>query len=167
MEQLDSLVSSSGVSNKINQSTHAALYGSLFSGRNFRGEYVGSNTYKAGDIVVLNKDGKPTLFEAKTDILPNTPFTKEFWAEPAIGQPYSNCGVITLTNTQKYPLNDSARVITLDKEMKTPDYHVLVTWNDKRVDEVEVFDKMTNTFSMRYWGYTDILKVQWAIMREN
>lgn len=166
METLNSLAGQKA-SNRISASTTSAMYSQLLSGRNYRGDYNQDVSYAAGDVVVVNTTDGDVLLEAVTDIVAGSSYNAAYWATPAIGSPFSNSGSVVLSNSQDYPLNDSAEIITLKREMDTADYIVLNSSNDTGIDEVEIFDKTVNTFSIRFWGTSSLAKINWAVLKEN
>lgn len=154
-------------SNQITANTQSALYSGLLAGRTYKGEFNQDKTYSRGDIVVYNDPvNGPTLYEATTDIESGTKFNLNFWAKPAVGSPFCNYGVVILSNTQEFPFNDSAKTITMAREMDSQDYIVLTSCNDQNIDEIEVFNKMVNCFDIRYYGTAPVARVTYAVLIE-
>lgn len=166
METLSSL-SGQKTSSRISSNTTAAMYTQLLAGRNYRGQYNQDSTYTAGDVVVMNTTDGAILLEAVTDVPSGSSYDADYWATPAIGSPFTNSGSSVLSNSQVYPLNDSAVTITLKREMSTTDYIVLISCDDTDIDQVEIYDKSVNAFSMRYWGTAPLAKINWAVLKEN
>jgi hypothetical protein len=167
MVKLSSLAGATA-SNKFTETAQSAFFSQILSGRNFRGEYNQDNAYSRGDVVVVNSSTYgPKLYEAATDIVAKTAFSEKLWTVPAVGSPFFNAGQLILSNSQEYPLNDSTKTITLKREMDNADYIVITRQHDIGVDEVEIYNKTTNSFRIRYWGTSSLVKVNWAVIREN
>lgn len=154
-------------SGRITAKTTSAMYSQLLSGRNYRGDYNQDVAYSAGDVVIVSTSDGAELLEAVTDIASGSAFDADYWATPAIGSPFTNSGSVVLSNSQEYPLNDSSEIVTLKREMATTDYIVLTSCNDTGVDEVEIYDKTVNTFTIRFWGTMSLAKINWAVLKEN
>ena len=63
-------------------------------------------------------------------------------------------GVVKLTNTKEYPLNDSEKTIALEHERNDTDYIILteVIDADVLVGDIRVYDKAVNGFRIAYSG---------------
>ena len=61
---------------------------------------------------------------------------------------------VSLTNTKKYPFNNSDKLVTLKKVRDNLDYTVFVEVTSKvgNIEKVEVFDKQLNGFKVKYSG---------------
>ena len=151
----------------VNAVTTSALYDTLFDGRGFKGEYSQTKAYKRGNIVTVVENGVPTLKEAISDVEINLPYDAKYWTSPALGSPFYNSGTITLFNSEEYPFNNSDRIVTLTRPMEDDTYIVLTSCNDSGVEEVEIFDRKTNAFGIRYWGSTSTINITYVVLKAN
>lgn len=72
---------------------------------------------------------------------------------------------VTLTNSLKYPFNNSAKTVALEHERDTLKYQVgvEVISSDGLVGDVEVYDKALNGFKLRYTGSAKTVKLRYYV----
>lgn len=73
---------------------------------------------------------------------------------------------VTLTNTQKYPFNNSVQTVALSKNRNTKDYSVAVEVLEKTgggVGDIVVTDKLLNGFKVAFTGAASTVKVNCII----
>ena len=63
-------------------------------------------------------------------------------------------GRVILTNTKKYPFNDSATTVALQTDCVDQEYFVItdVLSSDGEVGDIEIFDRAVNGFKISYTG---------------
>ena len=155
-------------SNLVTADTTSALYSRLLSGRTYRGAYSPDISYAKGDVVLYNDATKgPMLKEAVIAIPSGSDYREDAWALPSVGSPYSETGTVNLVNAQDDPFNDSEITITLKNEMSDNLYALLLAYDAAGVDEVEIYHKRKDGFSMRYWGTAPYLTVAYFVMTKN
>ena len=75
-------------------------------------------------------------------------------------------GTVTLTNSLKFPFNNSKRSVSLSKTRKTTNYVVLteVTAFNGNVGNVEVTGKLTNGFQIGYTGSAASATIKYVVI---
>lgn len=75
-------------------------------------------------------------------------------------------GTVTLTNSLKFPFNNSKQSVSLTKTRKTTNYVVMtdVTAFNGNVGEVEVTGKLTNGFQIGYTGSAASATVRYVVI---
>lgn len=75
-------------------------------------------------------------------------------------------GTVTLTNTQKYPFNNSIRSVALAKRQKNTKYTVIaeVTSSTGNAGEVEVTEKQVNGFKLAYTGSATSAVIHYTVI---
>lgn len=75
-------------------------------------------------------------------------------------------GTVTLTNSLKFPFNNSKRSVSLTKTRKTTNYVVLteVTAFNGNVGNVEVTGKLTNGFQIGYTGSAASATIKYVVI---
>ena len=75
-------------------------------------------------------------------------------------------GVIRLENTEKYPFNNSARLVALAKEQPGTDYPVLTELlsSDGAVGDICVTGKAVNGFQIAYTGSASYAEIRYTVM---
>jgi len=75
-------------------------------------------------------------------------------------------GTVTLTNSLKFPFNNSKQSVSLTKTRKTTNYVVMtdVTAFNGNVGEVEVTGKLTNGFQVGYTGSAASATVRYVVI---
>ena len=81
------------------------------------------------------------------------------------GEAYPEIKDISMTNTMKYPFNNSAQTVSLSNTRSNANYQVdtYVTAASGDVGDVIVYDKLTNGFKIRYDGSASSATVRVAI----
>ncbi len=73
-------------------------------------------------------------------------------------------GTVTLTNSQKFPFNNSVKTVSLGATLPNTYYDVntKVTAFTGNVGEVEVTDKLTNGFKLQFTGSASSATIAWV-----
>jgi len=75
-------------------------------------------------------------------------------------------GVITLTNSKRYPFNNSAKTIALTAVREKKEYQVyaeILSASGGFVGDVEVTDKQTNGFKLSYTGSAASVQLRYVV----
>ena len=75
-------------------------------------------------------------------------------------------GAVTLTNTKRYPFNNSAQTVALRFAQKDADYFVLteVAAADGEAGDVRVYDKAVNGFRIAFTGSAKSAEIRYAVL---
>ena len=75
-------------------------------------------------------------------------------------------GSVTLTNTKKFPFNDSKKGVSLAKTQKNPKYVIIaeVTSVAGNVGDINVSDRLTNGFKMAFTGGAKSVTVKYYVI---
>lgn len=75
-------------------------------------------------------------------------------------------GTITLTNTQKFPFNNSQQSVALVRTQANGDYVVTaeVTAASGNVGEIEITDKLINGFKIAYTGSSPSVTIRYVVI---
>lgn len=82
------------------------------------------------------------------------------------GAPVCEEGSVTLTNTSKFPFNDSAKSVALATAQKNTKYAVIaaIASANGNAGEVVVSDKQTNGFKLAYTGSASSAVVKYIVI---
>ena len=75
-------------------------------------------------------------------------------------------GTVTLTNTKKFPFNDSKKSISLAKTQKNTKYVIIaeVTSVAGNIGDINVSDRLTNGFKMAFTGGAKSVTVKYYVI---
>jgi len=75
-------------------------------------------------------------------------------------------GTVTLTNTKKFPFNDSKKSVSLAKTQKNTKYVIIaeVTSVAGNVGDINVSDRLTNGFKMAFTGGAKSVTVKYYVI---
>lgn len=75
-------------------------------------------------------------------------------------------GSVTLTNSQKFPFNNSKRTVALTNTRENLNYVVVIisATGDGNVGEIEVTDRLVNGFKLAHTGSSRSVTVQYAVI---
>ena len=142
-----------------------ALLNSLPNGKTIVGNYNSVNSYNRGQLAIFTENGKTVIKEALVDIPANTAYNSTQWDSVTLGSSYLTCGDLTLTCTDQYPFNNSETLVTLAKEAKDTNYHVLFAYDNTQVDSVEVYGKLINAFKVKYTGPATSVNIRYYVIQ--
>jgi hypothetical protein len=77
-------------------------------------------------------------------------------------------GTVALTNTKRYPFNDSRRTVALRDEVPGGRYMVIteLAGHDGEAGDVRVTGKAANGFKIEYTGSGASAEIRYAVLRE-
>lgn len=79
---------------------------------------------------------------------------------------HGESGLLTLTNTNKYPFPSSGITVSISKLRSSMDYKVdieIKTYSGGFVEEIEVYDKQLNGFKIRFKGSATSVQIKYLV----
>ena len=76
-----------------------------------------------------------------------------------------NCGVVVLSNSKKYPFNDSLTTVPLQFPLRERDYRIAaeVMSSDGETGDVVISDKARNGFKICFTGSALTAEIKWSV----
>ena len=111
------------------------------------------------DLIIVNADG-----DTACKIILNA-LRQHIW-QSQDEAPICEEGTVTLTNTKKFPFNDSIETISLENRQRNQKYTVIaeVTSIAGNIGEIRISDKAVNGFKMEYTGSAATATVKYYVI---
>ena len=111
------------------------------------------------DLIIVNEDG-----DVASKLIVNA-LRQHIWQSEAEAL-VCETGQVTLTNTLKFPFNNSVSTVALTNVRDNLNYMVVIVsvTGDGNVGEVEVTDRLVNGFKLAYTGSSPSVTVKYAVI---